>query len=57
MLLQQSGNNAKLVDQFMARVEQRFVQNLGSFTDLAAQVYAREFAEDDLNALATFYKS
>lgn len=57
MLLQQSGNNAKLVDQFMARVEQRLAQNVDSFTDLAAQVYAREFTDDDLNALATFYKS
>lgn len=57
MLLQQSGNNAKLVDQFMARVEQRFAQNVDSFTDLAAHLYAREFTDDDLNALVTFYKS
>ena len=57
ILLQQSGSNTKLVDQLMAKMEQRSAQNIGGFVDLAAQLYAREFSDDDLNAMVSFYES
>ncbi len=57
VLLGESGNNAKAVDQFMAKMDQRISQNVDSFVDLAAQVYAREFTDDDLDALIAFYQS
>lgn len=57
MLLQQGNNDAKAVDAFLARFSQRFDQSADRFSDLAAEIYAREFSEEDLGNLLTFYKS
>ena len=57
MLLQQAGGNAKLVDGFLQDVQGHFETQEGSFIDLVAQIYAREFSEEDLNGLLVFYRS
>ncbi len=55
-LLLQSGADAKEVDTFMTEIGKRFAAQTDSFVDLAAQVYAREFSQDDLDALLAFYR-
>ena len=57
MLQQQGAADAKAVDDFLKEASARFDQQADRFADLAAQVYAREFAEDDLNNLRLFYET
>ena len=56
-MLQQSGADGKEIDQFLAETSKRFASQTDGFVDLAAQVYAREFSQDDLDALLAFYKT
>ena len=56
-LLERSGGDPKAVDAFMGGMEKRFDAQVDGFVDLAAQVYAREFSDDDLQALLTFYRT
>ena len=57
MLVQQNPTETKTIDTLLQRSTQRLDQQLDSFADLAAQVYAREFSEDDLQALLAFDRS
>ena len=56
-MLQQSGAGQKEIDEFLAETSKRFAAQTDGFVDLAAQVYAREFSQDDLDALLAFYKT
>ena len=56
-MLLHSGGDAKEVDAFMAEIGKRFAAQTDGFVDLAAQVYAREFSQDDLDAMLAFYRT
>ena len=56
-LTQQGGADAHQLDAFMVRFQQRFNDGIPNFIDLVAQVYAREFSDDDLRKLLDFYRS
>ncbi len=56
MLVQQGASNAT-VDELFKRFGQRLDREIDNFNDLSAQVYAREFSEDDLANLLKFYQS
>jgi hypothetical protein len=57
MLVQQNPTETKTIDTLLQRSMRRLDQQLDSFADLSAQVYAREFSEDDLQALLAFDRS
>jgi len=57
MLVQQNPAETKTIDTLLQRSTQRLDQQLDSFAEFAAQVYAREFSEDDLGALLAFDRS
>ncbi len=54
MLVQQNPAETKTIDTLLQRSTQHLDRQLDSFADLTAQVYAREFSEDDLRALLAF---
>ncbi len=56
-MLLQSGGNAQEVDDFIAEGLKRMGAQTDGFADLAAQIYAREFSDEDLNALLAFYRT
>lgn len=56
-LTQQGATDAHQLDVFLQRFQQRFDDGIPNFVDLVAQVYAREFSDDDLSKLLDFYRS
>lgn len=56
MLVQQGASNAT-IDELFKRFGQRLDREIDNFNDLSAQVYAREFSEDDLANLLHFYQT
>ena len=56
-VLLQRNPNEKFVDEFLKRFSANMDHDLDRFADLGAQVYAREFSEDDLKAIIAFYKT
>jgi hypothetical protein len=56
-LLIRQGADPKTAEEFTARFSARLDSELDKFVDLAAQVYAREFTEDDLANIMAFYKT
>ena len=57
MLVKMDPTHAKDVDVILQRSSQKLDDQLASFADLAAEVYAREFSEEDLQALLAFDRS
>lgn len=57
MLQAQAGGDASRVDDFLQRFQKRFDDGVPSFVDLVARVYAREFSDEDLAGLLSFYRS
>ena len=57
MLVQQGTADKALVDLFVARFSKRMDEQIPEFLDLVAQVYAREFSEEDLQNLLGFYRT
>jgi len=56
MMAQQMGDPLAR-DAFLARFQDKALGEVDKFTDMAAQIYAREFTDDDLASMITFYKS
>lgn len=56
-LLLKQGGTEKSIDDFYARILTKLDPQLDKLTDLAAQVYAREFSDEDLQSLVAFYQS
>lgn len=56
-MLMRQGADEKTAVEFSKRFAERLDKDLDKFVDLAAQVYAREFSEEDLANLIAFYKS
>ena len=44
------------IGKFVQRFQDRFDQEIPSFVDLVAKVYAGEFSDDDLSNLLAFYR-
>lgn len=57
LLSQQGAVDAKQIDLFLAKFQQRFNDGIPNFIDLVARVYARDFSDEDLQNLLTFYRS
>ncbi len=57
LLSQQGAVDPKQVDLFLAKFQQRFNDGIPNFIDLVAQVYARDFSDEDLQNLLAFYRS
>ena len=57
MLVKMDPTHTKDVDIILQRSSQKMDDQLASFADLAAAVYAREFSEEDLQAVLAFDKS
>ena len=57
MLVKTDPTHTKDIDAILQRSSQRLDDQLASFADLAAEVYAREFSEEDLQAVLDFDKS
>lgn len=57
MLTQQGNADTKEIDTYLKRFQQRFDEQIPQFTDLVAQVYAKEFSEEDLGKLLDFYRT
>ena len=57
-VLGQQGNADKAqIDAYVQRFQDRLDQEIPAFTDLVADVYAREFSDDDLTNLLAFYRT
>jgi hypothetical protein len=56
-MLARQGLDQKLIDDFTSRLLAKLNGDLDKFGDLAAQVYAKEFSEQDLANLLAFYKT
>lgn len=56
-MLARQGADQKTIDDLMGRFQAKIEPELGRFADLVAQIYAREFSEEDLGNLDAFYKS
>ncbi len=56
-ILAQQGANQETINDLTARLSTRLSSELPKFTDLVAQVYAREFTEEELANLNAFYQS
>ena len=56
-VLAKQGADQQTIDDLLARFSRKLEDNLPKFADLVAQTYAREFSEEDLNNLITFYRS
>jgi hypothetical protein len=56
-LLLKQGGTEKAVDEFYARIFAKMDPQLNRLTDLIAQIYAREFSDEDLQSLVAFYES
>lgn len=54
MLIQQHAGDKKMIDAVLNRSTQHIDEQIDGFVDLAAEVYAREFTEEDLQALLAF---
>lgn len=57
MLVKMDPTHTKDIDVILQRSGQKLDDQLASFADLAAEVYAREFSEEDLQAVLAFDKS
>ena len=57
LITQQQPGDPKTVDIYVKRFEQRLGDGIPKFVDLVAQIYAREFSEEDLTTLLAFYHS
>ncbi|MDQ0471198.1 DUF2059 domain-containing protein [Labrys wisconsinensis] len=56
-LLLKQGGTEKSIDDFNTRILAKMDPQLDKLTDLAAQIYAREFSDEDLQNLVAFYHS
>ena len=57
LIAQQGSVDSKMIDAYVNRFQQRFTDGIPRFVQLVAQVYAKEFSEDDLTNLLAFYRS
>ena len=57
MLKAQGTVDDKEAETFLARFQTRFDDGIPAFVNLVAEVYAREFSEDDLRNLLAFYRT
>ncbi|RFB79445.1 DUF2059 domain-containing protein [Methylovirgula sp. 4M-Z18] len=57
VLFAQAGGDDKSIDDFLARYNSGAEVQISEITDKIAQVYAQNFSDADLKAIATFYKS
>ncbi|WP_237477970.1 DUF2059 domain-containing protein [Lichenibacterium dinghuense] len=57
MLVKMDPTHTKDIDTILQRSGQKLDDQLSSFADLAAEVYAREFSEEDLQAVLAFDRS
>lgn len=57
MLVKADPSHTKDIDVILQRSSQKMDDQLANFADLAAEVYAREFSEEDLQALLAFDKT
>ena len=57
-LLGQQGNASEAqIGNYVQRFQDRFDKEIPSFVDLVAKVYAREFSDEDLSNLLSFYRT
>ncbi|MGI3901006.1 MAG: DUF2059 domain-containing protein [Janthinobacterium lividum] len=54
---QQGAASEAQIGKFVQRFQDRFNQEIPSFVDLVAKVYAREFSDEDLSNLLAFYRT
>ena len=57
MLKAQGTVDDKQAQVFLDRFQARFAEGIPAFVDLVAEVYAREFSEEDLTNLLAFYRT
>ncbi len=57
MLVKMDPTHTKDIEVILQRSSQKLDSQLASFADLAAEVYAREFSEEDLQAVLAFDKT
>ena len=57
MLKAQGTVDDKQAQVFLDRFQARFAEGIPAFVDLVAEVYAREFSEQDLTTLLAFYRT
>lgn len=57
MLKAQGNVDDKQAQVFLDRFQARFAEGIPAFVDLVAEVYAREFSEEDLVNLLAFYRT
>ena len=57
MLKAQGTVDDKQAEVYLARFQTRFDEGIPAFVGLVAEVYAREFSEEDLKSLLAFYRT
>jgi uncharacterized protein len=56
-MLAKQGADPKIIDDLLSRLLTKIDGEVAKFVDLTAQIYAKEFSEEDLTNLLAFYKS